>query len=574
LGVEEHPGQNGDWAAADGVVVLDRDCLVMGANQAARLVLGLELSPGSRLELEELFQGPCAGPARAALEQVLGGGEACEGRAAQLQTPYPQPVECLYGLSPLLGRFGEVTGAILTIRNLALNLLTEEPGEAGRLPPHLPRLGYRALFENLAEGVFTINLHWRITSFNQRASQITGYRREEVLGRFCWDIFRSDLCETGCPLRTTLDTGVVRMDQDVRMLSKEGRSITVLTNTSAVRDGAGKVVGAVESFRLLSQEGAPAPEGQESREYPEIVGASPALGEVLKLLPEVAQSEANVLIVGESGTGKELFARAIHDSSPRREAPFAAVNCSALAETLLESELFGHERAAFTGAVRSKAGRFELAKGGTLFLDEIGDLKPELQVKLLRVLEQRVFERVGGSRLIPLDARLVAATNQDLTQALRQGRFREDLYYRLRTVPLYIPPLRQRPGDIRPLVEHFIRRFNQKTGKAVRAVDPKALAVLESHHWPGNVRELQRAIEYAFVFVKGPMIFAHHLPALDSREPAPAAPPAAVDREQGDPRRSVESALERAGGRRADAARLLGVSRTTLWRRMKELGLA
>ena len=256
-----------------------------------------------------------------------------------------------------------------------------------------------------------------------------------------------------------------------------------------------------------------------------------------------------------------------------------AVNCSALAETLLESELFGHEKAAFTGAVRSKVGRFELAKGGTLFLDEIGELKPELQVKLLRVLEQRVFERVGGTRLIPMDARIIAATNRDLPRAMAIGEFREDLFYRLRTVPLTIPPLRKRPEDIPLLVSHFIKVLNKRYQKQVRSVDPKVMRLFANYPWPGNVRELERVMEHAYVFVKGPAILPAYLPSLGEfwRERLRAAEDEGEEPIPGgseDPeRRAILEALSQAGGRRQAAADLLGISRTSLWRRMKALGL-
>ena len=238
--------------------------------------------------------------------------------------------------------------------------------------------------------------------------------------------------------------------------------------------------------------------------------------EIIHSLPVIAASESNVLIQGESGTGKELVARALHLHSPRRKGPFVAVNCSAIPETLLESELFGHERGAFTGAVSSKPGRFELAKGGTLFLDEIGDLKPELQVKLLRVLEERAFMRVGGTRKIALEARIVAATNVNLKEAMQQGRFRDDLYYRLFTVPIDLPPLREKREDIPILVKYFLEQLNRKFNKRIRGVDPKVMKVLCRHAWPGNVRELQHVLEYCFVFAKGPLITERHLPRLES----------------------------------------------------------
>ncbi len=564
----------------DGVVAMDRFHRTMGFNRSFENLIGIKLEPGDLFSLEDLFEGPHLASAQAAVDAALGQGKPSNGLQGHVRDNSGHSFLCEYSILPLFGASRQVLGVIITLHDLDFNWLGQDGRDSGETLPHLPKLGYQTLFENLAEGIFTINTRWRITSFNQTAEKITGYRREEVLGSFCWDIFHSDLCEAGCPLRTTLETGVSRMDQDVRMLSKEGRHISVLTNTSVVKDRSGTVVGAVESFRALS--GLDQNMGDDPSaglQFSNIVGQSPQMQRIFNMLTDVASSEASVLITGESGTGKELFGRALHNKTPRKDNPFIAVNCSALAETLLESEIFGHEKAAFTGAVHSKVGRFELAKGGTLFLDEIGDLKPELQIKFLRVLEERVFERVGGTRLVKLDARIIAATNRDLSKALKTGAFREDLYYRLRTVPLVIPPLRERAADIPLLVNHFIKRFNQSTGKEVRAVDPKVMKRFMTYDWPGNVRELERVMEYAFVFVKGPMIFPSHLPSLDfdldqpeltSLSPLPLAAGSDQDRM----RQEVVIALEECGGRRGDAAQLLGISRTSLWRRMKALGLA
>jgi PAS domain S-box-containing protein len=565
--------------ANDGLIALDRSGRAMGFNQAFLNLLGIKINPGDYFSLEDLFEGPELASAHAALDAALEG-KPSTGQRGHVRDQSGQRFLCEYSTLPLFGASRQILGVIVTLHDLEFSFFDQDAWDAGETLPHLPKLGYQTLFESLAEGIFTINTRWRITSFNQTAEKITGYRREEVLGRFCWDIFHSDLCESGCPLRTTLETGVSRMDQDVRMLSKEGRRISVLTNTSVVRDRSGAVVGAVESFRALSGLDQNLDEATSAGpHFSNIVGQSHQMQRLFNMLADVAASEASVLIVGESGTGKELFARAIHNQSPRKEGPFIAVNCSALAETLLESEIFGHEKAAFTGAVRSKVGRFELAKGGTLFLDEIGDLKPELQIKLLRVLEERMFERVGGTRLLQLDARIIAATNRDLNKALRDGTFREDLYYRLRTVPLVIPPLRERPEDIPLLVDHFIKRLNQSTGKEVRAVDPKVMKRFMAYAWPGNVRELERVMEYAFVFVKGPMIFTSHLPSLEAEEDqteplaiTPSQP--AAESEEDRLRQEVVIALKKCGGRRAEAAQLLGISRTSLWRRMKALSLA
>lgn len=552
----------------------------MGFNQAFENLIGIKLEPGELFSLEDLFEGPHLASAQAAVDAALGQGKPSNGLQGHVRDNRGQSFLCEYSILPLFGASRQVLGVIITLHDLDFNWLGQDGWDSSETLPHLPKLGYQTLFENLAEGIFTINTRWRITSFNQTAEKITGYRREEVLGSFCWDIFHSDLCEAGCPLRTTLETGISRMDQDVRMLSKEGGRISVLTNTSVVRDRSGTVVGAVETFRAINGFDQHIGDVSLTEHYiSNIVGQSPQMQRLFSMLTDVSSSEASVLITGESGTGKELFARALHNKSPRKDGPFIAVNCSALAESLLESEIFGHEKAAFTGAVRSKVGRFELAKGGTLFLDEIGDLKPELQIKLLRVLEERVFERVGGTRLLQLDARIVAATNRDLSKALQDGSFREDLYYRLRTVPLVIPPLRERAADIPLLVDYFIKRFNQSTDKEVRAVDPKVTKRFMAYDWPGNVRELERVMEYAFVFVKGPVIFPSHLPSLDSDmdQPEPASfPPSSLAAESDQDRRRQEviAALEKSGGRRGDAAQLLGISRTSLWRRMKALNLA
>jgi transcriptional regulator with GAF, ATPase, and Fis domain len=310
------------------------------------------------------------------------------------------------------------------------------------------------------------------------------------------------------------------------------------------------------------------------------------MARIFALVSNLEQSEATVLLTGESGTGKEVVARAIHSHSPRRSGPFVAVSCGALPGELLESELFGHVRGAFTGAVRDRVGRFELALGGTLFLDEIGDLPLHLQVKLLRVLQERAFERVGDSRTRSVDTRIIAATNVDLGRAVAGGRFREDLYYRLRVVPIEIPPLRERREDIEPLARSILSRVAAREHRALR-FSPSATRTLVQYSWPGNVRELENAIEYAVAIAQGETILPENLPIGDSvspaqpprPEPAPAAEPAraAVEIEMPDgatgERAELLRALEASRWRRAEAARRLGVSRTTLWRKMRELGI-
>jgi transcriptional regulator with PAS, ATPase and Fis domain len=332
------------------------------------------------------------------------------------------------------------------------------------------------------------------------------------------------------------------------------------------------VLGGVETFHYLTCPELEA-EKLEARPFADIVGVSPRMQEIIHSLPVIAASDSNVLIQGESGTGKELVARALHAYSSRRKGPFQAVNCSAIPETLLESELFGYERGAFTGAVASKPGRFELARGGTLFLDEIGELRPEIQVKLLRVLEDRAFERVGGTRKIPLEARIVAATNVDLKEAMRQGRFRDDLYYRLFTVPIHLPPLREKREDIPILVKYFLEELNRKFNKRVRGVDPKVMKILCRHTWPGNVRELQHVLEYCFVFAKGPLIIERHLPRMESawagRELDFSLSDKTVSPLQALEKKTILMALETTRGNKQEAARMLKISRSKLWRKIR-----
>jgi PAS domain S-box-containing protein len=431
------------------------------------------------------------------------------------------------------------------------------------LPPLLKFMGldHGDVLNSFPEGVFLVNTRWQIGYFNQTAEEITGYSQDEVLGKFCWDIFQSDLCHKSCPMRISMSTGEIILDREMEIITKDGSKKLILSNTSQVKKADSKVIGGIETFHELVCPEADT-ERLESCVFGNIVGVSSRMQEIIHNLP----------IIAASGTGKELIARALHLHSPRKKGPFVAVNCAAIPENLLESELFGHERGAFTGAVATKLGRFELAKGGTLFLDEIGDLKPELQVKLLRVLEGGGFMRVGGTRKIPLEARIIAATNVDLIEARRQGKFRDDLYYRLFTVPIHLPPLRQKREDIPILVKYFLEKLNRRfTDRRIKDIDPKVMKIFCRHPWPGNVRELEHVLEYCFVFAKGPIITERYLPRMDSTwsqkllewTDDSISPLEAVEKE------TILQALEQAGGRKEEAARLLKISRSKLWRKMK-----
>jgi len=435
---------------------------------------------------------------------------------------------------------------------------------------------FQLILESIADGVFTTDAQGRITSFNRAAEEITGFSREEAIGHYCFDIFRASLCQTECGLKKSLRTGKPVSHLRAEILTKDGREVPISISTSALRDQKGRLLGAVETFRDLSALETLRKELSKQYSFSDIVSKNHQILDLFQILPDIAESDSTVLIQGPTGSGKELFARAIHNLSRRRDKPYVKVNCAAVPETLLESELFGYIKGAFTDARRDKPGRFALAEGGTIFLDEIGDLPPTLQVKLLRVLQDKEYEPLGATFTVKADVRVVAATNRDLTEMVRQGTFREDLYYRLNVVKISLPPLRERREDIPLLVDHFIRQFNLSKGKQISGVTEEVMDFLLNYDYPGNVRELQNIIEHAFVLCKEGLIQLEHLP----REVVAARGRVAIG---GRGRRSgpleeaeaalIRAALERHGGSRTRAARELGYDRVTLWRKMKKLGL-
>jgi len=430
-----------------------------------------------------------------------------------------------------------------------------------------------AILESISDGVFTVDHQWRITSFNRAAEEITGVPRSEALGRLCSEVFRSSLCGAECPLRATLESGRPRIGTCGYIVTAQGERIPISVSTAVFRDESGRVMGGAETFRDLSEIDALKRELEDRYHVGEMFSRSPRMHRLFSVLPSIAASPSTVLLCGETGTGKELFARTIHSMSAHCDGPFVAVNCAALPDTLLESELFGVRAGAYTGATRDRQGRFAQARGGTIFLDEIGEISPALQVRLLRVLQERTFEPLGSSSSESTDARVVVATNRDLPSMIRQGTFREDLYYRINVIRLELPPLRERKEDLGLLVEQFVRRFNRVQGRSVPGVSPEALALLTAHSWPGNIRELQNCIERAFVLCGEARIGLRHLPeeltALGTGERSGCRDSVhdLLDRQ------AILAALERADFNRLAAARELGIHKTTLFRRMKRLDI-
>ncbi len=444
--------------------------------------------------------------------------------------------------------------------------------------PHDDPLWTNLILDSVADGVFTVDRQGRITSFNRAAEQITGFSRKEAVGQFCHEIFRANICFEACPLKRTAETQERVVNLEVNILNRENREIPISISTAQILDDSGEVIGAVETFRDLSLIRDLHKEISGRYSFQDIISRSKAFSRIFHVLPDIAESDATVLLHGESGTGKELFASAIHNLSHRKDGPFVKVNCGAVPENLLESELFGYKKGAFTDARRDKPGRFKLAEAGTLLLDEIGDLTLGIQVKLLRVLERKEYEPLGGVRTERADVRIVTATHQDLEGLVRKGRFREDLFYRLNVIRLDIPPLRQRPEDIPLLIEHFIHRFNRRMGKQVHGVSERALKVLLNHPYPGNVRELQNVLEHAMILCKGIEIQPAHLPRYLVRTPQASSPslPAIPAREllRAKEKEGLLLVLRTHGGRLGETAQALGIHRATLWRRLKRLGIA
>ncbi len=432
---------------------------------------------------------------------------------------------------------------------------------------------YEAILDSIADGVFTVDRRWRITSWNAAAEKITGFRRHEAVGRYCHEVFRTDVCRTECVLRQTLETGQPLVNVSLSIVTRSGQKKPISVSTAVLTDDRGRVIGGVETFRDLSLVESLRKQLRHGYRFQEIISKNHRMWAVFDILPDVAESDATVLITGPTGSGKELVARAIHNLSPRAEGPFVTVNCAALPDTLLESELFGYVRGAFTDARRDKPGRFALAQGGTLFLDEIGDISPALQVKLLRVLQDRVYEPLGATRSVRADVRVLAATNKDLKGLVSQGRFRDDLYYRLNVIEIRLPPLRERLEDIPLLVDHFIERFNAEKGRRITGVSPAAMRALMRHSWPGNVRELENAIEHAFILCRSGPIDLAHLPPHIAGEASPEPPSRPFPSLEEAEAFAIREALAAHGGNRRKTAQALGIHKTTLLRKMKRLGI-
>jgi sigma-54 dependent transcriptional regulator, acetoin dehydrogenase operon transcriptional activator AcoR len=419
------------------------------------------------------------------------------------------------------------------------------------------------VLDNLREGIIARDMHRRIFFFNQEAERISGYSRGDVLGKDCHEAFDHSFCAGRCKFCDDVPDLAETSEHSLTVTTKSGESRRVEMTITSMRDDSGEFVGVLTSFRDVTDLLSLKLQAGKLTSFGNIIGQDHKMYKIFKHIRDVSSYDYPVHISGETGTGKELVANAIHNESARNGAAFVPINCGALPEGLIESELFGHVKGAFSGAIRDKKGRFELADGGTVFLDEVAELSNNMQAKILRCLQESKFERVGGERTISVDVRVISATNKNLKEAVKQGRFREDLYYRLNVIPIHMPPLRERKMDIPLLIDHFLQEARERYKRDPVRISARALSLMLDYHWPGNVRELQNAIQFAFVKCSGDTIEAEDLP-IELRELENTCIRRGPSRKLN--LDGVRSALIRTGGNKAKAAKMLGVGRATLYR--------
>jgi len=426
------------------------------------------------------------------------------------------------------------------------------------------------ILDSIIEGVFTVDRDYRITSMNSAAEKILGIKENEALGKYCRDIFKADICSFSCALKKSIDTDSAICNRTVYIENSHGKKIPISVNTSVIKDTHGNITGGVESFRDISDIYSLRKTIESAYTFEDIVTKSRSMQEILSILPDIAKSDSSVIIQGESGTGKELIAHALHNLSDRYSKRIVPINCAAIPDNLIESELFGYKTGAFTDARKDKAGKIAVAEGGTLFIDELGEMSMNIQVKLLRFLQDRRYEPLGSLTPVEADVRVIAATNRDLEEDIKNGRFRQDLYYRLNVINIKLPPLRERLEDIPLLVDHFISMYNIVKNRQIEGVTDAVMQILLNHTFPGNIRELENIIEHAFILCKGEYINESHLPQYLGSISIRYKPESSLEEME---RLHILNILEKSGWNRKKTAEILQINKSTLWRKLKKYGL-
>jgi len=553
----------------DGIVVINQEKEIVAFNEAAQRITGFLENDVSLKSFEILFKN-CVQDCHYILNS-LKKGESYSNVTLEITTKDKNSIEVHSAITPIKKHNGEIVSVVFIFRDLKemLSLVQSVKEKSAEILNEKNKL--EAIFNSKTEGTFTIDENWVITSFNNAAMKMTGYSQQDALGRKCWEIFQSELCRNGCHMESTMSDKKLSVENELYIQNRNKSKVPIRVSSAPLFDASGNCIGGIETFRDISEIKNLTNHLQERYKFENIIGRSKAMQKIYVMLENVSQTDSTVLITGESGTGKELAARAIHLNSDRKTKPFIVVNCSAFAETLLESELFGHERGAFTGAIRTKPGHFELAHGGTLFLDEIGDISLPVQVKLLRVLETRIFRRVGGTTPINLDIRIIAATNKDLRYEVKKGNFREDLFYRINVFNIHLPPMRERLDDFPLLLHHFLQKLGKKFNKEIECIDPDVLKILQKHNWPGNIREFENVLEHAFVLCHECSIKGTHLPEwlwiekeIDDQKDVPI---------KNAEKSVIQDYLKQFNGNRKKTAESLSIDTSTLWRKMKKYNL-
>ncbi len=559
--------------APDGIAAINKENNIIVFNEAASRITGFQIKDAISKQSDYLFS--ASEKKNALIKQSLSSGEIFSNIPLTINCLDNKKLNVTASISPLSQPEQGIIGIIIVFRDtqeiLSLyNLLDEKNTEIIEEKNKL-----ETIFHSLLEGTFTINTNWEITSFNRAAEGITGFKISEAVGKKYWQVFPSEDGKEDPQLRTFIADHQQSLLRETTIIRKDGSRVLVRINSAPLMDTAGNKIGRVVTFEDISLMKNLSEHIQERFHFDNIIGRSKSMLKVFNMMENVIHTDSTVLITGESGTGKEVIARAIHLNSDRKSEPFIAVNCTAFAESLLESELFGHEKGAFTGAIHTKPGRFELSGNGTLFLDEIGDLPLSVQVKLLRVLENRQFERVGGTKTIHLNARIISATHRDLEKEISEERFREDLYYRINVINIRLPSLFERQDDIPSLVNHFMDKYNKRFKKDIRYISPNALKIITHYKWPGNIRELENVIEHAFVVCNSDAIKTEHLPLklqglikeINISDENPNTPLEDAEKQ------SIVNTLQKFKGNRTKTASALGIDKTTLWRKMKKYKL-
>jgi PAS domain S-box-containing protein len=557
----------------DGIVVIGKDLNIIVFNEAASRITGYSEEEIAGEICEVLFRK--TKNELNFIRESIAENRTFSNHPINITSKNNEVINVLASITPIK-KSGEVIGVVLCFRNTNEMLSLSEDLASKTLELIDQRNKLEAIFNSNIEGTFTIDDEWNITSFNNSAAKITGYKKDEAIGQKCWNIFNSNLCRNGCHMEQTMHKGKSTIGNELDIIHKNGNKVPIRVNSAILLNNKEEKIGAVETFIDISEIKNLVAHLDEKYSYENIIGKNKEIKKIISVLESVAQTDSSVLLTGESGTGKELAARAVHLKSARRTGPFIAVNCSAFVESLIESELFGHEKGAFTGAVKTKTGRFELAQGGTLFLDEIGDLSLAVQTKLLRVLETREFERVGGTKSIKMEARIIAATNKNLNEEIQSGKFREDLFYRINIINIHLPPLRERKDDLPLLVSHFIDHFNEKFGKAVMQFSSSAYEMLTEYEWPGNIRELENVIEHCFILCNNSIIQTEHLPkSLRENKKINAGKTSNhIKKNMMETEKElILSSLEKNKWNKRQTAADLKINPSTLWRKMKKLGI-